>query len=175
MNNTDHLIDDEALIIEDGGEMPEVTLHSCLYFLSEDGEGPQLTLADHDLLRLKQAVIKGYRRIIVRDLTPENRGKGLYRGLARSLVNWRRLARFCRREGLDPSWVREETRELLGRFLRIEIEDVACQARKSCINCSGTELLAYCGEVGFDPSCLPDGWQEVLSLAAGEASRRDNV
>jgi hypothetical protein len=157
-----HLLDDEVLIIEDGGEMPEVTMHSCLHFLTRDPDGPQATLAAPELLRLKQAVIRGYQRIIRRDLTPENRGKGHYRGLARSAVNWQRLLRFCCREGLDPSPVAEEVRELLGRFLLLEFAEVERAGKGCCINCSGAELVAFCHEVGFDPSGLPEGWQGLL-------------
>lgn len=156
------LLDDEVLIIEDGGEMPEVTMHSSLHFLCQDPEGPRVTLGHQELGRLKQAVVKGYRRIIVRDLTPANRGKGHYRGLARGAVNWRRLTRFCRREGLDPAPVAAEVRELLARFLEVEYEEVRREGRKSCINCTGSELQAFFGELGLDPSPLPEGWQGVL-------------
>ncbi len=156
------LLDDEVLIIEDGGEMPEVTMHSCLYFLTRDPEGPQARLTAPELLRLKQAVVRGYQRIIRRDLTPENRGKGHYRGLARGAVNWRRLARFCGQEGLDPAGVAAEVRELLGRFLVVEFEEVGRLGQGCCINCSGTELLVFCHEVGFDPAVLPAGWQGLL-------------
>lgn len=157
-----HLLDDEVLIIENGGEMPEVTLHSCLYFLSKDPEGPRCTFADHDLHRLRQAVVEGYRKIIIRDLTPENRGKGHYRGLARSAINWRRLSRYCLREGFDPSRVAAEVCDLLERFMVVEEADVRMGDRTSCINCSTMELLTLCGEVGLDPSRLPKGWQGLI-------------
>lgn len=156
------LLDDEVLIIEDGGEMPEVTMHSCLYFLTRDPDGPQTCLTAPDLLRLKQAVVMGYRRIIIRDLTPENRDKGHYRGLARGAVNWQRLVRFCGREGLDPTPVAAEVRELLGRFLLLEWDEVRHEGKGSCINCSDQELIAFCGEVGFDSAALPQGWQGLL-------------
>ena len=156
------IIDDEVLIIENGGEMPEVIMHGCLYYLGQDPEGPRLVLSNHDLSRLKKAVVEGYRKIIVRDLTLENRGKGHYRGLARSGVNWQRLSRFCQREGLDASKVAKEVCDLLQRFMAVEHDDVSRQRRVSCINCSATELLAFFARVGFDPGRLPEGWQEVV-------------
>ncbi len=162
MDTKSTLIDDEILIIENGGEIPEVTLHGCLYYLGIDPEGPQLTLSDQDLFRLKKAVVEGYRKIIVRDLTLENRGKGHYRGLARSGVNWQRLSRFCQQEGLDASKVAKEMCDLLQLFLVAEHADVSKQKRVSCINCSATELLAFFARVGFDSSRLPEGWQGVV-------------
>ena len=156
-------IDDELLIIEDGGEMPEVTMHGSLYFLCLDPDGPQCTLTPRDLLRLKQAVVAGYRRIIVRDLILENRGKGHYRGLARSSINWQRLCRFCQREGFDPSPVAAEIRDLLEQFMVTEYEEVAREKRASCINCSASELTTFFSQVGFDPCRrLPDGWQGLV-------------
>jgi hypothetical protein len=157
-----HLLDDELLIIENGGEMPEVTLHGCLHFLNKDPEGPQCTFADQDLHRLRQAVVEGYRKIIIRDLTLANRGKGHYRGLARSVVNWQRLSRYCRREGFDPSRVAAEVCNLLERFVAVEHAEVRRGERASCINCSTTELLALCEEVGLDPARLPEGWQGLI-------------
>ncbi len=160
-NNT--YIDDEVLIIEDGGEMPEVTMHGCLYFLCLDPEGPQCSVSPQDLLRLKWAVVAGYRRIIVRDLTLENRGKGHYRGLARSAINWQRLCRFGQREGLDLSAVAAEVCALLVRFMVTEYQEVERGMRTTCINCSAVELAAFFAQIGFDPSPhLPDGWQGVV-------------
>jgi len=157
-----HLIDDEVLIIADGGEMPEVTLYSCLYFLETDPEGPNICVSESDLARLKQAVIAGYRKIILRDLTLENRDKGLYRGLARTAINWRRLARFCQREGFDPTPLTTEICARLHHFLTVECAEVAARTRQTCINCSQAELMFLCDQVGLIPSQLPEGWEGVL-------------
>ena len=35
------LLADEELIIRDGGEMPEVTFHNSLYYLTKDHDGVQ--------------------------------------------------------------------------------------------------------------------------------------
>lgn len=155
-------IDDEILIIENGGEMPEVTFHGCLYFLAVDPEGPRLMLSPHERQRLKLAVIEGYRRIILRDLTLENRGKGLYRGLARVIVNVQRLLRFCTRERLDPSRVTAEVCERLHSFLEVEHVEVLSQEKESCINCSEADLTDFFTLIGFDATRLPDGWRVIV-------------
>lgn len=161
-NTQANLINDEVLIIENSGEMPEVILHGSLYYLGRDPDGPNIVLAIQDLRRLKQAVVEGYRKIIVRDLTLKNRGKRHYRGLARCIVNWQRLRKFCQREGFDITPVAIEICELLQRFMLGEYEDICAKNRQCCINCSLAELLAFFFQVGFDPSELPSGWQELL-------------
>lgn len=160
-----HRIDDEILIITDGGEMPEVTLHNCLYFLEADPEGPQITITANDLKRLKLAVVEGYRKIIFRDLTLENRDKGLYRGLARAIINWQRLTRFCQQEGFDTSALATEVRALLCRFLEVEYAEVSTRSRHSCINCSLPELMALFEQLDITPSRLPRGWEVTLCQA----------
>lgn len=156
------IIEDEILIIENGGEMPEVTFHGCLYFLGKDLEGPQLTLTPQEMLRLKLAVVEGYRKIILRDLTLANRDKGHYRGLARSIVNVQRLRRFCQQEALDSAHIDAEVCERLGEFIEVEYAEVASQQRKTCVNCSRAELLQLFFQIGLNPSRLPEGWQGIF-------------
>jgi len=158
------IIDDEILIIENGGEMPEVTFHGCLNFLGMDPEGPQFALSQQDIERLKLAVVEGYRKIIVRDLTLENRGKGHYRGLARSIVNLQRLRRFCQQEAFDITPVETEVREWLQNFIAVEHADVSTEGRQSCINCSLADLEQLFDQIGFDSSRLPEGWQSIVCL-----------
>jgi hypothetical protein len=158
------IIDDEILIIENGGEMPEVTFHGCLYFLGSDPDGPQLTLGHHEMQLLKLAVVEGYCKIIRRDLTLANRAQGTYRGLARSLVNIQRLRRFCHREGLelqmDTAMV--ELCEQLHDFMVGEYADVTLHQRPTCINCSFDDLGRLFVLTGFDSSRLPTGWQVMI-------------
>ena len=156
------IIDDEILIIENGGEMPEVILHGCLDYLRMDREGPQLTLSLQDMRRLKLAVVEGYRKIIMRDLTLENRGKGHYRGLARSIVNFQRLTRFCQQEEFDIIPVMEEVCLQFQLFMVAEYTDVSTKGRHSCINCSVAELGQFCTMLGFDAARLPTGWQGIV-------------
>lgn len=159
-----HLIDDEVLIITDGGEMPEVTLHSCLHFLQNDPEGPRINVSEKDILRLKQAVVERYLSIIRRDMTLENRDKGLYRGLARSTANWQRLSRFCRKEGFDHFPLATEVRSLLLHFVTEEYAEVSNHTRQTCINCSLKELTQFFEQIGLDPSRLPKDWETLLCL-----------
>ncbi len=154
--SVDEIIADEVLIIETSGEMPVVAYHGSIYYLTFDPEGPRLFLADEYSLKLKKAVIEGFRRIIARDLALENRDKGLYRGMARCAVNWERLDNFCQAEGLGIDDVASEVCESLIMFLLGELEDVR-QGRQTSINCSRDSLFALAVKVGLDPLKLPPG------------------
>ncbi|MCK5544700.1 MAG: hypothetical protein KAI35_05750, partial [Desulfobulbaceae bacterium] len=102
MKKEDYL-EEEAIIVRNSGEIPEITYHGSIYYLTKDPEGPGLTLDNEDLSRLKNEVVERYRNILLRDMILENRDKGLYRGLARSIANWRRLYEFSRQEERDIS------------------------------------------------------------------------
>jgi len=90
MSSKEMYLEDEVLFIEESGEMPEVAMHSSLYFLCSDPEGPGLELRQEDRIPLKIAVLTRYQTIILRDLQPANRKKSIYRGLQRSAINWQR-------------------------------------------------------------------------------------
>lgn len=160
MNKVD-LLADEELIIVDGGEIPEVTFHSSLYYLTEDRDGPQIDLDREDLLRLKKAVIGCYKRIMLRDLTLENRDKGLYRGLERCRLNWQRLIKFCHNESLDYEHVREDIVRSLKKFLAIEVTEVCAGRRASSINCSDELLDEFFNNLKLAPDELPKGWRKI--------------
>ncbi len=44
-----YYLEEELLLIENSGEIPEVAYHGSLYFLREDPDGPALNLSDEDL------------------------------------------------------------------------------------------------------------------------------
>ena len=163
MKKKDYL-SEEAIIVRNSGEIPEVTYHGSIYYLTKDPEGPGLTLDNEDLSRLKDEVIQGYRTILLRDMTLENRNKGLYRGLARSIANWQRLYEFSRREEKDVSSIRSEAADALKNFLHGEISDVQNGSRASCINCSASGLEEFAKNLGIDPDSLPSGWLELCQL-----------
>jgi hypothetical protein len=150
------IIADEIIIIETSGEMPEVACHGSIYHLTSAPNGPSLMLTPDHLRQLKSAVLEGYRRIILRDLSLENRDKGLYRGLARCAVNWERLAKFCRAEGLELDAIASEVNRALQSFLRGEINDVR-QGRQTCVNCSAACLRDLAAGVGLAVADLPPG------------------
>jgi hypothetical protein len=161
-------IEEEAFMIEHSGEIPEVALHSSLYYLGEDPEGPGLHLDADDVLPLKQAVVKRYRVIILRDLDPENRDKRMYRGLARCAVNWQRLLQFCTRENLACQTIKLETAGALQKFLANEVADVKDNGRRSSVNCSAGELESLVVSLELSGNELPEGWQEVCPAGCND-------
>ena len=159
--NKEALIAEEAFVVFHSGEIPEVTYHESLYYLTEDAEGPGLQLNFDDIIPLKQAVVKRYRTIILRDLDSENRDESIYRGLARCSANWQRLEKFCTREKMDFSVMRAETAEALTRFLCDEVSDVQSGSRSSCINCCQAEIEELAISLGVFLDDLPEGWREL--------------
>lgn len=153
------LLADELLIVRHSGEIPEVALHGSLYFLTKAPDGPALELGEAEIGALKRMVVERYREIIDRDLEPANRDRPLYRGLARAAVNWRRLEKFCRREGLEVDDLRRTTRAALLAFLQREAAEVADAMRPSSINCPAQELHAFVQAVRLSPADLPSGWE----------------
>lgn len=152
---------DEVFIIEDSGEMPEVALHSSLFFLCKDPDGPCFEISDEDIIPLKKAVITRYQTIILRDLTPVNRKTTIYRGLARSAVNWQRMKFFAEREQLDISLVREKTAAALVSFVKDEVCYVKKGGEASCPNCNQQTLDEFAGELGLSSDELGCGWQDI--------------
>lgn len=154
-------LEEEILIIQHYGEMPEVGYHGTLHYLVEDAEGPRLHLSEDDRLHLKMAVVAGYRRIIDRDLELANRSARIYRGLHRCAINWQRLARFCGREGIDPTAFRQEIGGKLRFFLAQELAEVASGCRSPSVNCHAAGLLAFAESLGLGADQLPPGWETI--------------
>jgi hypothetical protein len=152
-------IAEESFMVMNAGEIPEISLHSSLYYLTEDPDGPGLELDADDILPLKQAVVKRYRAIILRDLEPKNRDKRIYRGLARCAVNWQRMLKFCTGEHLNFAALQAETAEALQSFLQQEMVDVESRKRSSCVNCSQEEVSKLAESLGLSAENLPKGWQ----------------
>jgi hypothetical protein len=156
-------IEEETFIVRHSGEIPEVIYHGSLYYLTEDPTGPGIELAPEDTKPLSQAVVERYREIVLRDLEPANRDKGLYRGLARCLANWQRLEKFCARERLDFLVIQNEAAIALQEFLSNEINDVVNGNRSSCINCSAKKIEILVNSLGRSVDDLPEGWQELCA------------
>ena len=147
-------LDDEVLIIEESGEMPEVAYHGAVYFLTKDPDGPGLTLEEKDHIPLKKAVVSRYMTIMTRDLTPENREKSIYRGLERCICNWQRLKLYSERENIDISHVRIKTARELTSFLKSERDDVFHRKCPTAINCSKADLENFMRDLGLEPGEL---------------------
>lgn len=153
---------DELLIVRHSGEIPEVALHGSLYYLTCAPDGPALVLAESEVRALMGMVVERYREIIRRDLEPANRDLPLYRGLARAAINWRRLEKFCQREGLATADLRRETREALLAFLERETAEVEAKMRAPSINCSAQEVITFAEELGLSLTGLA-GWRVLCS------------
>ncbi len=137
------LLEDEWYHVRHSGEIPEVALHSSIHYLTEDAEGPNLTLVDDDLQLLCRAAVERYREIILRDITPANRDKSIYRGILRSIANWRRLKRFCQRHMMEFEDIKKELPDVLLIFLKNEIRDVNSGLRQSSINCTFDDITSF--------------------------------
>ena len=148
-------------MIENSGEIPEVTLHESLYFLVEDEEGPGLQVKEGDMVVLRQAVVQRYRSIILRDLDPDNRDRSIYRGLARCVANWERLQKFCSGQDIDHSAILDEAAVALKEFFCNEINDVKSGKRASCVNCCQEEIEKLAESLSLSSGDLPEGWQEL--------------
>ena len=163
MNSQDKetLIVEEVFVVQNSGEIPEVTFHEALYYLTEDVDGPGLQLNFDDILPIKQAVLKRYRAIILRDLDPQNRDKSLYRGLARCSANWKRMEKFCAREKIVFSAIQTETADALINLLCVEIADVRSGRRSSSVNCCQEEIEELAQLLRLSAGDLPKGWQKL--------------
>ncbi len=156
------ILSEEALIIKHSGEIPEVAYHNTLYHLTEDPEGPGIQLLPEDLVPLKQAVLERYQWIILRDISPQNRDRKIYRGLKRCAENWDRLKTFCYKEGMHINNFREKAAAALRNFLFRELEEVKSgQRSRTCINCSYSTLIKLAEDMGLSPEDLPRGIKDL--------------
>jgi hypothetical protein len=155
------LLAEELIILRNSGEIPEIALHSSLYFLTEDAQGPRLTLRENELQLLHRAALARAREIVLRDLDPRNRDLRIYRGVARSVVNWQRLQRFCGRINRQCPGFRKTVARALIAFLENELREVQAGKRVSSVNCSAGELESYCRELLVEVSLLPAGWSSL--------------
>jgi len=154
MSDRQVLLDNEWHAVRDSGEIPEVAYHSSLYYLTRDENGPRLQLSDDEIDRLLDAAKCRYRDIILRDMKPENRGKPAYRGLKRSIENWRRFTVFHERYKVELIALQREAATALQAFLTSEIADGVFPS--AWLNCSFQELLAFARDLGLLRHNLPE-------------------
>jgi len=150
----EELLDNEWHLVRDSGELPEVAYHSSIYYLTQDNDGPHLELTEAERGRLLDAAKMRYRDIILRDMLPENRGKSFYRGLKRSMENWKRFKVFHERNQVDPVSLLQEAAATLQAFLAVEVQDGVFPA--AGLNCSLQELLSFARDLGLVHRQLPE-------------------
>ncbi len=154
-DNKKNILSEEAFLILHSGEIPEVAYYGSIHYLTEDPEGPLLNIEQRDIISLEEAAVQRYRTIILRDLTPENRDRSIYRGLKRCAANWKRLVNFSDKRSIDISSIRKEVIDALKDFLSQEIMDVSSGKRKTCINCSYSVLTEFAYGLGLSRDDLP--------------------
>jgi hypothetical protein len=134
-------LDDEALLIETSGEMPEVALAESLLHLGA------VSAEDEDCLR--GAVVRGYLHIIRRDLDPANVGASSFRGSERALANYRRLLGFLARvQGdLDPATLSGLAR---GLDQYLGAEEAGLAKGRPYATCRAEDVRELAGELGLD-------------------------
>ena len=157
----EEIIEEEAFLIERSGEIPEVALYSAIHYLTEDPEGPRLRLEAEELRLLHRAVMDRYLFIILRDLTPRNRDKSIYRGVERAIINWSRLRSFADKWGYGWEEELKKVRGAARAFLRQEIADVKSGSRRSCVNCTADELRRFLQELGVEDEEI---WAEIEAI-----------
>ncbi len=147
------IVEDELFLLRDSGELPEIAYHSSLYYLTEDQDGPGLFLNESERRLLQEAALERCQQIVLRDLVPDNRDLGIYRGPQRSIYNWQRYCTFCQRiDQRQDDAFKERVAQALVRFVRQEAADVEEGYRESSVNCTTEDLLAFAEEVGLSSS-----------------------
>lgn len=149
-SSVEELVENEWYIVRYSGETPEIAYNSAIYFLTRAKGGPHLTLSETQINLLKKAAVDRYQEIILRDLLHANCVKPIYRGIERSVVNYRRFCAFCTRQQLDSTAIRCDAAKALSEFLRAELAQIQSTGRTSIINCSFEDLKDYAIELGVE-------------------------
>ncbi len=149
------ILADEWLMVRHSGEIPEITFHATLYYLTEEKNGPGLKLRDSELSTLKEAALERYHEIILRDISVENYHKTIYRGVRRSLYNWHRCKAFAERQFVWSDDFREKAAQALLLFLSRGIQEAGLDLPDKFINCSLNKLKELTEELGLHPEQLP--------------------
>jgi len=144
----EELIENEWFIVRHSGETPEIAFHSAIYYLTRAKDGPGLQLQREQFDMLMEGAMTRFREIILRDLDHGNAEKPIYRGVKRSIVNYRRFLKFCSRQNIDEMEIRQETAQMLLRFIEQERAELATGERSSIINCAPEEMLNFARELG---------------------------
>ncbi len=153
--DSDVLVENEWYAVRYSGEIPEVAYHGALFHLTEEHNGPQIELSKDQQDRLLEAVALRYLDITLRDLLPENKDSGGYRGLKRSFINWQRFLIFCERYSIDGEVYRKMIAAALADLLQHENRLLERGDSAGEFNCSLDELLSFMELVALNPADLP--------------------
>jgi hypothetical protein len=145
----DELLADEWLMVRHSGEIPEITFHSSLHYLTQESDGPGLSLTEEELARLKDAAVQRYQEIILRDIRVENVHKTIYRGVRRTLYNWQRCKAFTLRQSIDCGTFQETAAQTLLDFLEQGVSAAGKTIAVHFINCSADQLIELGEELGL--------------------------
>ncbi|MBC8207567.1 MAG: hypothetical protein H8E79_00135 [Desulfobulbaceae bacterium] len=157
------VLEDEWLVVRHSGEIPEIALHSALYYLTDDPEGPGLTLSTDELQFLREAATERFGEIILRDLNYDHVHLRIYRGLKRVVYNWSRFQAFCKRQEVDSGPLREQAAAELRR--KLTLVQAEQEVESPFFNCTCAELSTLLKDLDLAelqlPSalvclCLPD-------------------
>lgn len=157
------IIDNEVLIVRNSGEIPEIALYASLYYLKDEPEGPGIVVTEEELCAFQAAALVRSREIILRDLDPDNRDLALYRGLKRTIANYRRHHDFLARIGRKDDEIKGITARALLQLLNREVKEVGSGRRVSSINCTISELVNFIDVLEVSRNLLPYGWQKLCS------------
>ncbi len=160
------ILDDEYLIVRNSGEIPEITLHSVLHYLTEDPDGPGLELSSEERAVLKSAAARRYQEIVLRDIQVENYHKTIYRGIRRSIYNLERYQQFCTRQELDWHGFQQAAGEQLLRFLSDGMTAAGKDLPEQFLNCSYPQLLDFFHECGLKKEQLPENVEHCCEVKA---------
>lgn len=146
------LIENEWYVVRHSGETPEIALHSALYHLTRAKDGPRISLTSEQLTGLHAAAVDQFQEIIIRDITPKNIDSSSYRGIERSIVNYRRYLKFCQRQSL-PNTLESVVAQQLITFLSSPVLRQSCEMCRRCLNCNFEEIEAFSRQLKMD--CSP--------------------
>ncbi|MCB2226355.1 MAG: hypothetical protein KQH53_06715 [Desulfarculaceae bacterium] len=134
-------LEDEVLLVENAGEMPQVALAESLHHLGDiPGE-------DRDVLRA--AAVRAYMNIIERDLEASHVGQPMFRGLERAGDNLERLGVFLKNMGWEPPAQRwAKLAPMLADYLRGE--EKALDLGREYASATPEQVRRVAGLVGLD-------------------------
>ena len=149
-NDLSEEIENEWYVVRYSGETPEIAYNSAIYHLGRAENGPKVRLSEEQVEWLKQAAVDRFTEIILRDLQHANCLKSIYRGINRSIVNYRRFCMFCSRQQIEVDQVRDRAAAALVVFLETELQQLQNTNRPSIINCTYPDLHNYALELGVE-------------------------